>query len=206
MAPPPLCETFLVVSVLPDCMKRQYFYSRRKDKMALNLNMKTEAQFQTQFNAWLKSPHGYAWRLRTRVWTAAFELKLVVCKTPDRCAKVSSYARGYGQRAQEECATPLPHSKVSEGQVEALERVASRPGATEPLAYKISDMGMGYKPFDSFVMQGVPAFIVVAWQCGQHMPSRAYGIPISEWTRRLKRKARGSLSEAEAREVGDRLW
>jgi hypothetical protein len=35
------------------------------------------------------------------------------------------------------------------------------------LVYKISDSAIGWKPFDCFVMDGVPGYFVVGWRCGR---------------------------------------
>lgn len=61
------------------------------------------------------------------------------------------------------CRRRLGASRVSEGQIEALERVSGglKSGG---LAYKISDSSLGYKPFDCFLLSG-GAWVVVGWRC-----------------------------------------
>lgn len=109
------------------------------------------------------------------------EVKAVVCKRRKGCTG--------------ECKSNLGFSKIEAGQWQALKRVR---GDGKPLAYKISDSGIGYKPFDMVVMWKVPGVFIFVWSCTG--VSRYYLIDSvdCEALREATGK-RGSFSEAWAR-------
>ena len=114
---------------------------------------KTEAELQTLFTRWLRL-NGC-----TLVEVAgAFELKLV------KCAKGGGAQKNTCGLA---CSTRLSVSKVEEGQEVALAASAGLLGPQGGLAYKISDSGIGAKPYDCFYMNGVKAYLVIGWVCGR---------------------------------------
>lgn len=164
--------------------------------------MKTEAEFQMAFSSWLRSEDGKIWMRKADHKAAAFELKFVKCpgfvrrKAGDVECKLNA------------CRKRLPFSAVSEGQIEALVRVAGLSEDGEPLVYKISDMALGYKPFDCFAMSGCGAYVVVGWRCGTGRIEgrvKAYALTVDCWLGLVgsgAKQKRGSLSEGEVRRLG----
>lgn len=76
------------------------------------------------------------------------EVKATVCKRKD-C--------GAGM-----CKSGLGFSKIEAGQWQALKRTR---GEGIPLAYKISDSGIGYKPYDMVALWGLPGLFIFVWAC-----------------------------------------
>ena len=149
-------------------------------------SLKNEAPFQTVWNRWLRSDEGKLfvkwlglggagdWKefrnrggleatRRAGGFAVAMELKIVKCRGLKGCGGVSGV-----------CEAGLGFSKVEEGQWEALQRVNSGFGPScgwDSLVYKVGDFSHGYKPFDCFFMGGgVPAGLVVLWQCEKAGP------------------------------------
>lgn len=90
----------------------------------------------------------------------------------------------------------LPYSAIERHQIQALYD-ARHFG----LAYKISDSGIGFKPFDGFFAQGSPAYLVVLYY-KPRKPKMAYFIDIDVLiTEMEKTKDKGSLSEKKALEI-----
>ena len=88
----------------------------------------------------------------------------------------------------------IPFSSVVEHQLNAL-LIAKH----HSLAYKIPDCGF-QNPFDSFVLVGVPAYIVVMFYArGQR---EFFLIDIDTWIKEVKTSDRKSLTEDRAREIG----
>jgi len=104
--------------------------------------------------------------------TAAFELKFIK-----------------GTRA-------LPFSAVKAHQIRGLKL------AQKKLIYKISDADMvSQKPFDSFLMQFVPAFVVIMWWL-PYKPKKFYLIPVDMFVKETKQSKRKSLTQQRASEIG----
>lgn len=134
----------------------------------------SEAEMQTWFTGFLRSIEGR--RILNGGGAAAFELKLVRCsgdRKKEREGQTTGHAgnpvAGNVKRRNARgicgvwgCSRRLACSKVEAGQEAALLRAG---GWGLPLAYKISDSGAGYKPFDCFVMSGVRAYLVIGWSC-----------------------------------------
>lgn len=160
---------------------------------------------QSRFTRWLRT-NG------PRLGSAAFELKAVSCD--------GKIERGHGKTCGPlECRSRLSASRLSEGQEEALCRVAGtaydsaggfRNGrlicASEEtgLAYKISDSAVGYKPFDCFYLYRVPAFVVVGWDCGSR-PLRTYMVDIRAWLEWRGDRKRAGMGEGEAQRLGEAI-
>lgn len=68
----------------------------------------------------------------------------------------------------------LALSKIEEHQIVALDR-ANR----GILAYKIPDLGPGYKPFDAFSLHQTAAYVVILYQRGGENTRDFYRVPIS---------------------------
>lgn len=156
-----------------------------------------ESDFQSRFSGWLRD----GWQ----GGAAAFELKIVKCRVAGRAGR---YAGGEGYAAGEVVGA-LPYAAVEEGQVEALMRC--KHGGSEgllPLAYKISDMAAGYKPFDCFVMaRGTPAYVVALYWLAGDRRGRAgvFMVDVDVWASEVaegRRVGRASLSLARMRGIG----
>lgn len=158
---------------------------------------RTESELQRDFTRWLRSPGSEEFRsscLRG-VGAGAFELKLVRPGAKGRAA--------------------LAYSALEEGQRDALlKAVGSKHdsyGAVVPLAYKISDSGIGYKPFDCFVMQGCAAGVVVGYAkgcrdaAGASVAGQAWYVGIEELEVLRAGRGRGSWSLENIRMVGEGL-
>lgn len=161
---------------------------------------------QTRFTRWMRE-NG------ERIGSAAFELKMVSC--PGRKAM-----GGRAGCAPSACRERLPASRLSEGQQEALSRVAgiqaippsffpnraimghSADSAGSGLMYKISDSAIGYKPFDCFYMRNLPAYVVIGWQCGSR-PLAIYMVAIGALVKWRGNRARAGMGENEALDIGE---
>lgn len=89
----------------------------------------------------------------------------------------------------------LPFSSVVEHQLNALHLAKNK-----CIVYKIPDDSMGQKPFDSFVLSNVPAYIVVMFYT--RATKIFYLIDIDVWIEEEKTSKRKSLTEKRAREIG----
>lgn len=178
---------------------------------------KNEAELQSVFTSWLRGDGG-EWVRRMGVeeiggeyQAAAFELKVVMCEG-EECGII--------------CRERFAFSKLQEGQIEALLRAAGVGSVVVdeggsgsdvagvgndsprpvPIAFKISDMAAGWKPFDCFYMSGCGAWLVIGWACGvgAHR-ARLYAIRPGEWVRYRAGRERGSVSETVASQIGVRM-
>lgn len=88
----------------------------------------------------------------------------------------------------------LPFSAVKEHQEIALH--AAKHGK---MVYKIPDDSRGFKPFDSFMLTGTPAYVVIMFNA----PSRDfYMIDIDEWFREKAIATRKSITLEKAKQIG----
>jgi len=92
----------------------------------------------------------------------------------------------------------LPYSQIAPHQIRALH--LAKHGT---LYYKISDTGYDSKPFDCFILSGVPAFLYVMFHVGRGT-SHFYGIDIDVLMNEINSSDRKSLTEERAREIGDK--
>jgi penicillin-binding protein-related factor A (putative recombinase) len=93
-------------------------------------------------------------------------------------------------------AKSMPFNRVEEHQIASLYR-AKHGG----MFYKISDMSLGYKPFDAFSLCGADAFVVVMF----YVPGSrryCYAIDIDTFIEESVESKRKSLTEARAKEIG----
>lgn len=88
----------------------------------------------------------------------------------------------------------LPFSAVKPHQIENL--TIANSGS---FIYKIPDVGQAQKPFDSFIMRRVPAYIVVYY----YTPGEKdfYMIHLSDWLKERREGARMSLTRDRAQEI-----
>ncbi len=90
----------------------------------------------------------------------------------------------------------LAYSKVEPHQIKSLLAANTEKGC----AFKISDMSMEKKPFDSFLIANYPAYIVILYYV-QRKPKIAYYIPIKSFVAEVG-PGQG-LSEAQAKELAE---
>ena len=88
----------------------------------------------------------------------------------------------------------LPFVAVQEHQENAL-RIAKH----SKVVYKIPDDSIGQKPFDSFVMAGTNAFIVIMFHAKQ---KEFFMIDIDAWIKEKEFSLRKSITSDRAREIG----
>ena len=97
----------------------------------------------------------------------------------------------------------LPFSAVQPHQVSALNLAKHK-----QLPYKIADVGRLQKPFDCFVLKGVPAYIVVLYNCNDRQKKNTelvfYMIDIDAWLSIQTKIGRKSLPIDVAMEIGIR--
>jgi penicillin-binding protein-related factor A (putative recombinase) len=103
--------------------------------------------------------------------SAAFELK--ICKTKS-----------------------MPFSRVEEHQLVALHKAKHY-----TLFHKISDMSLGYKPFDCFMLSEAEALIVIMFYRPGHR-QYCYLIDIDAWSKFTVKSKRKSITEAQAVKIG----
>ena len=65
------------------------------------------------------------------------------------------------------------------------------------LSYKISDMSMGYKPFDCFRIANYPAYVVPVWYVPRKKKT-AYYLPITKFVELMNTAPRKSMTEDNA--------
>jgi len=87
----------------------------------------------------------------------------------------------------------LPYNHVEEHQVAALYKAKH---AT--LFHKISDMSLGYKPFDCFALSGAEAYVVIMFYRPGHR-RYCYAIDIDDWIEFQCESPRKSITEAECK-------
>lgn len=115
-----------------------------------------------------------AWLKAKWPLSGAFELKL--CKTKS-----------------------LAYSAVKDHQIAALLSANSK---GRGLYYKISDSGIGYKPFDAFILRETPAYVVIQfWRPGV---KTFYMIPVTNFVTSKANSLRKSLTEADCARIGVR--
>lgn len=160
--------------------------------MAGIMGWKKESDLQGDFTRWIRGTGSEGFRSSIfhgkTGGAAAFELKLV--------RGVRSGSLAYGA--------------LEEGQRDALLRVVgvrtAPNGVVTPLAYKISDSGIGYKPFDCFVMQGCVAGVVVGYGDGCGSASgKAWFVGIEELESERWRGERGSWALEAIVRLGKRV-
>lgn len=89
----------------------------------------------------------------------------------------------------------MPYSNVQDHQLAALNG-----SKNDKLVYKIPDAGLGRKPYDSFIMSGVEAYVVpIFWVERQYI--HAYLIDIDVWLEEISTSKRQSLTEERAVEL-----
>lgn len=89
----------------------------------------------------------------------------------------------------------LPFAAVAEHQIHALQM-----SKYKSLVYKISDSGIGQKPFDVFKLENVPAFIVIMfYKRGQN---DFYMIEIDDFMTEMHTSERKSLTPERANKIG----
>ncbi len=152
-----------------------------------------EAGMQSAFTRWARSPVAATWigERNGGIVAAAFELKHVACKGMRACTPAR-------------CASRLRIGEHEEGQLEALRRAQGADAARgrPTLAYKISDMSAGYKPFDCFVLGGgVGAWFVVGWSCPRACRTRVRAVAAFEWGNGIK--GRPSVRESDIEACGE---
>lgn len=91
----------------------------------------------------------------------------------------------------------LPFSEVVEHQVDYL--LAAK---TRGMTWKIADDSAGIKPFDSFALFGVPAWVVIMFHCQERGRRKFVMIDIEEWVTEKEKSVRKSLTESRALEIG----
>ena len=90
----------------------------------------------------------------------------------------------------------LPYTRIEEHQVAALYKAKH-----DTLFHKISDMSLGYKPFDCFALSGADAYVVIMFYRPGHR-RYCYAIDIDEWIEYQVESPRKSITEAEAKRIG----
>jgi penicillin-binding protein-related factor A (putative recombinase) len=90
----------------------------------------------------------------------------------------------------------LPYRNIEEHQTASLYMAKH-----QTLFHKISDMGVGYKPFDCFALSGAEAYIVIMFYKPGHR-RYCYAIDIDEWIEYECQSKRKSITEAEAKAIG----
>lgn len=115
------------------------------------------------------------WLKANAPWSAAYELKL------------TNTSR-------------LPYRSVQEHQIQALRRAK-----LEVLAFKISDMALGYKPFDCFSLVKAGAYIVVMFfePRKRHM---CYMIDVEQWVEHQASSGKKSITEKECASLGRSIF
>jgi len=90
----------------------------------------------------------------------------------------------------------IPFSSIQKHQIESLQAVENH-----KLVYKISDSGIGFKPFDSFCMSSLPAYVVVLFYKARSV-NTFYGIRINKWVEEdCMSTVRRSLTQQRASEI-----
>ena len=90
----------------------------------------------------------------------------------------------------------LPFNGVLQHQKDALEAVKHR-----SIAYKLPDDSRGYKPFDSFILSGLPAYVVIMFY--KPRKSEFIMVGIDAFLNEEKASERKSLTESRAKEIGE---
>lgn len=95
----------------------------------------------------------------------------------------------------------LPFSQVYEHQINAL--LAAK---HQRFAYKISDISLGMKPFDSFMMFQVRAFVVILYYKGPKKLNTAYMIDVDDFIKDRIITKRKSLLEHRALAIATKTF
>ena len=94
----------------------------------------------------------------------------------------------------------IPFSNVQDHQVAGL--LAAKIGK---LVYKIPDVGMGQKPFDSMILSGTEAYVVIIYHYDRQY-TRAYLIDVEVWDKESETSIRRSLLEDRAKEIASEVF
>lgn len=156
-----------------------------------------EKELQSRFTRWMRSGRGFEW-MQSLGWQAcAFELKLVhgdklqFSKVPQHQEIALMRARGvfYPEKVEEGLNTG------DSGFVD---------GEWNGLTHKISDSGIGYKPFDCFAMWGCGAYFVIGYLTEGGLS--VYAISIVDYMKyKISRNGRGSFKIKIMEELGHAL-
>ena len=96
--------------------------------------------------------------------------------------------------------TSIPFSAVVPHQVHAL--MVAKHGV---LVHKIPDLGC-QNPFDCFVLAGVPAFVVIMFECDLRAHKEFIMIDVDAWASEMETSDRKSLTLQRGREIGTVCW
>jgi len=88
--------------------------------------------------------------------------------------------------------------RLADHQEASLLKVESEFG----LAYKISDMSADRKPFDSFRLAKIPAYVVLVWYV-PHKNKTAYYIRINDFVAFKNSSKMASITEEEASDISE---
>lgn len=154
--------------------------------MAGKKKFESEAAMQSVFSSWLRGGEGLDWLRAAGLNSAGFELKHVRCRGRKRCTS-------------DRCFSRLAIGDHETAQWRALERAHDAQG----LVHKISDSGIGYKPFDCFVLALAGAFFVVGFSCPMARAVRVYAITSVLWG--LEVEGQASVTEGEMMALGRAL-
>lgn len=114
------------------------------------------------------------WLKQNAPWSAAYELKLTKTRR-------------------------LPYRALQEHQAQALRRAK-----LGTLAFKISDMALGYKPFDCFSLVKSGAYVAVMFY-QKKIRHCCYLIDVEQWIDHQKRSQEKSITEAECASLGRKI-
>ena len=95
----------------------------------------------------------------------------------------------------------IAFSAVKQHQLNALWQVKHR-----RFAYKISDISLGLKPFDSFFFYKTPAYVVILYYKGPRKINTAYIIDIDRFLDEMKTSKRKSLLEHRAMAIAYKMF
>jgi penicillin-binding protein-related factor A (putative recombinase) len=95
----------------------------------------------------------------------------------------------------------IAFSNIKPHQLNALWQVKHR-----RFAYKISDISLGQKPFDSFFLYRIPAYVVILYYKGAKRINTAYMIDIDDFISEMKSSKRKSLLEHRALAIAYKMF
>jgi len=102
----------------------------------------------------------------------------------------------------------MPFNHVADHQIEALKAVSTDKG----LYHKISDSPVSYggqrftkpKPFDCFVLNNIPAYVVICWYIPRVKREFHY-IPIQKFIEKRNNTKRKSITEEMSAEIAEEI-
>lgn len=94
----------------------------------------------------------------------------------------------------------IPFAAVKEHQVASLLRAKHG-----QVVHKISDMALGFKPFDCFILKESTAFVVLMFYVLKQR-RKCYAIDIDDFIAERERSDRKSITESKAREIGITIY